>query len=134
MASKAFVFAGALVLTLAASVAFADAPPPTAPGKGAARRSVERSERLRPVVRHARRHHIRRARAWDGRYGNYPRRHYFVDGLSTSNPFGSSVGVVDGGWTYYTPGPAVVWYPYSYRDSVVRVYPRPVYRPFCNCY
>jgi hypothetical protein len=88
---------------------------------------------VRRVVRQTR-HHVHRVRAWDGRYGYYPRRHFFVDGLPTANPFGSSVGVVSGGWTYYTPGPRVVWYPYSYRDSVVTVYPRPVYRPFCDCY
>ena len=131
MASRALVFAGAaLLLGLAAPSAFADAPPEA---KGVARRSVERVQ-VQRVVRHTRRHHVYRTRAWDGRYGHYPRRHYFVDGLPTPNPFGSSVGVISGGWTYYTPGPAVVWYPYSYRDSVVTVYPRPVHRPFCDCY
>jgi hypothetical protein len=133
MARNVFVFAGAaLALSLAAPPAFADAPP-EARGKGVVR-SIERSVAVRRVVRQVRRHHVRRARAWDGRYGYYPRRHYFVEGLPTANPFGSSVGVLYGGWTYYTPGPAVAWYPYSYRDSVVRVYPRPAYRPFCDCY
>jgi hypothetical protein len=131
MARKVLVCAGAaLLLNFTASSAFADGPPRTE----SPRRFVERGERLRPIVRHTRRHHVYRARAWDGAYGHYPRRHYFVDGLPTPNPFGSSVGVIYGGWTYYTPGPAVVWYPYSDHDSVVRVYPRPVYKPFCDCY
>src|SRR5688572_16495595 len=109
MLRKALVLAGAaLALSFIAPSARADGPPRIeASAKGAARLSAERSRRvrLRPVVRQSRQH-VYRARAWDGRYGNYPRRHYFVDGLPTSNPFGSDVGIVYGGWTYYTPGPA----------------------------
>jgi hypothetical protein len=132
MASKAFVYAGAaFVLGFTASPAFADGPPHMA-GKGVAPRSIEKRVGVRHVVRKTR-HRVYRARAWDGRYGYYPRRHYFVEGLPTPNPFGSSVGVLYGGWTYYTPGPTVSWYPYSYQDNIVHVYPQP-YRPICNCY
>ena len=123
MPSKAFAAAAALTLSLAALPAAADGPPPAPVAKPVVREQPRRVTRT-VVYRH--RHVSYRARAWDGRYGLYPRRHFFVDGFPTSNPFGSSFGVIYGGWTYYTPGPAVVWYPaygHAYR-----------HRPFCDCY
>jgi hypothetical protein len=131
----------ALPLSLAAAPALADAPPRIGVvSKDPGRASVElrQGARVAGSTRRAgygpyRRHHGY-VGSWDGRYRTYSRRHYFIDGVPSPNPFGSGVSVLHGVWPYYTPGPEVAWYPYSHGDSVVPIYPPPIYRPVCPCY
>ena len=76
----------------------------------------------------------RRHRAWDGRYGFYPRQHFFVDGVYTNGFYGpvTYAAVTYRTHVYYTPAyPVTFAYPpYAF---VYGVTPAPIYNKPCLC-
>ena len=85
--------------------------------------------------RHARYRH-RGYRAWDGRYGLYPRRHFFVSGVHTHGFYGSPVNVATvtyQTYVYYTPTYPSVSYGYPPYAYVYTLSPGPIYNKPCLC-
>jgi hypothetical protein len=83
-----------------------------------------------------RRHHGFGHRAWDGRYGLYPRQHLFVTGVYSQGYYGVPVNVATvayRSWVYYTPTyPSVShgYPPYAYMYDLTA---GPVYNKPCLC-
>ncbi len=138
---------GALIFT--ASAAFADGQ------RGPVYKDAERDrvevldrdsgvKRRAPVRLHYRfryrsaglyRHVYRRHRAWDGRYGLYPRRHFFVSGVYTNGFYGPvNYGLVTyRTFVYYTPTYPSVTFDYPPYAYVYGLAPGPVYNKPCLC-
>ena len=73
-------------------------------------------------------------RAWDGRYGLYPRRHFFVSGVHGS--YGSPVSyatVTYKTYVYYTPTYPSVSYGYPPYAHVYSLGSGPIYNKPCLC-
>ena len=96
-----------------------------------------------PVHRHHRvarfhRHHgYRHAyRAWDGRYGVYPRRHLFVSGVHAHGYYGSRVNYATvryQTYVYYTPTYPSLSHGYPPYAHVYDLTPGPIYNKPCLC-
>jgi len=75
-------------------------------------------------------------RAWDGRYGLYPRRHFFVTGVHTHGFYGSPVNfatVTYRTYVYYTPTYPSLSYDYPPYAHVYSLTPGPIYNKPCLC-
>lgn len=95
--------------------------------------------RRAPGRRHYRavRYHHRHAyRAWDGRYGMYPRRHFFVSGVHAHGYYGSPVSyatVTHQTYVYYTPTYPSLSYGYPPYAHVYDIGSGPIYNKPCLC-
>ena len=98
-----------------------------------------RMSRHAPVRRHyrvARYHHRHAYRAWDGRYGMYPRRHFFVTGVHAHGYYGSPVSyatVTHQTYVYYTPTYPSLSYGYPPYAHVYDIGAGPIYNKPCLC-
>ena len=95
------------------------------------------SRRAPARIRYRHRHHSigYRHRAWDGRYGIYPRRHFFVSGVYSPWLYGpvNYSTVVYRTYVYYTPTyPSMSW-GYPPYAQVYSLTPGPVYNKPCLC-
>jgi hypothetical protein len=82
--------------------------------------------------RHHHWHHVQRP--WDGRYGLYPRRHFFVTGVDGF--YGSPVNVATvtyRTYVYYTPTYPSLSYGYPPYAHLYDLTPGPIYNKPCLC-
>ena len=85
---------------------------------------------------HHRHYHHRAYRAWDGRYGMYPRRHFFVSGVHAHGYYGSPVSyatVTHQTYVYYTPTYPSLSYGYPPYAHVYDLGSGPIYNKPCLC-
>lgn len=81
------------------------------------------------------RHHGYVHRPWDGRYGHYPRRHFFVSGVQ-AHAFHGAVNVATVTYrtfVYYTPTYPSVSYGYPPYAHLYNLTAGPVYNKPCFC-
>jgi hypothetical protein len=99
-----------------------------------------RVSRRKPVRMHYRaashHYHGYRHHYWDGRYGLYPRRHFFVSGIHAHGYYGSPVNyatVTYRTYIYYTPHYPSVSYGYPPYAELYNLTPGPIYNKPCLC-
>ena len=81
-----------------------------------------------------RRHHA--YRAWDGRYGMYPRQHFFVSGVHAHGYYGSPVNYATvryQTYVYYTPTYPSLSNGYPPYAHLYDLTPGPIYNKPCLC-
>ncbi len=138
----------AIVLGLTASAALADGAKETARTFDNERHRVENLDDLGPSRRgsvriHQHRHSVRRYghhrhytyRAWDGRYGHHPRRHFYMTGVSGYGVPGpvNVATVTYRTYVYYTPtypGVSYGYPPFAYLHDLTG---GPIYNKPCFC-
>jgi len=135
----------AIIFGLIASAALADGerrPARTFDSEG---HGVENLDDLGPSRRRVRTHHYRHSvrhnnrhygyRAWDGRYGHYPRRHFYITGVSGYGVPGpvNVATVTNRTYVYYTPTYPSVSYGYPPYAYVYDVTGGPIYNKPCLC-
>jgi hypothetical protein len=88
----------------------------------------------RPVRLQTRHRHRYGYRAWNGRYGNYPRQHFFVSGVHAYGYGPVNVATVAyRSYVYYTPTYPSVSYGYPPHAYVYDLTHGPVYNKPCFC-
>ena len=133
-----FVFAAAVAAALGFTGTAAVADGEREVFKDRERVEVDRIERRAPVRRHYHRtsYRHRATRAWDGLYGPYPRRHFYVSGVHAHGYYGSPVHYATVSYRtyiYYTPTYPSLSYGYPPYAHVYSLTPGPVYNKPCLC-
>jgi hypothetical protein len=96
-------------------------------------------KRYRAAYRHHHHHGYHRYRgykAWDGRYGPYPRRHFYVTGVHAHGYYGAPVHfatVTYRTYVYYTPTYPSLSYGYPPYAHVYNLSHGPIYNKPCLC-